>query len=131
MTARQPTPLRLEFHLLDRQIVGRDGLPIGKCDDLELADPDGGPPVVTHLLVGQRVLGERVKGALGRVLVGLARRLGGTGRSPVRIPYHLVDEVGSQIRLTVAAGTLTEAPLEAWLRDHLISRLPGARHADQ
>ena len=32
----QPDPLRVDFHLLDRQIVDADGEPVGKVDDVEL-----------------------------------------------------------------------------------------------
>ena len=39
--------LEAGLHLLDRQLVDRDGRLAGKVDDLEFELPEGGPPVVT------------------------------------------------------------------------------------
>ena len=57
----QPDPLRIDFHLLDRQIVDAAGEPVGKVDDVELTlNPATGRLQVTALLSGQQVLGERI-----------------------------------------------------------------------
>lgn len=118
------------FDLLDRQIVDRDGEPVGKVDDVELTLDAYGVPEVTALLLGQHVLGERIGGALGRWLTAVARRMSEPpGLPPVRIPYDLVARVDSAVHLSVARELLPDPPLEAWLRDHLIARIPGAGHA--
>ena len=127
----QPNPLYVDFHLLDRQIVDRDGLMIGNVDDVEL-ELDDGVPVVTALLVGQRVLGQRIGGLIGRWLDSLACRLSATpDPPPIRIPYDDVAAVGSEIRLRVTRDQVAEPPLETWLREHVIERLPGSHHADE
>ncbi|PWW53166.1 PRC-barrel domain-containing protein [Actinokineospora spheciospongiae] len=126
-----PDPLRLDFHLLDRQILDRRGHPVGKVDDVEL-DTTAGAPTVVALLVGQVALGRRFGGALGRWLTAVGRRLH-TERDPrpMRIPIEHVREVGSAITLGIDLAVLDEPPLERWLRDHLIARIPGARDARQ
>lgn len=117
------------FDLLDRQILDRDGEPVGKVDDLELTYDDTGTPHVTALLLGQEVLGDRIGGILGRWMAGTARRLSGsTDRPPMRIPIDLVDTLDSAVNLSVHRDLLTDPPLETWLRDHLITRIPGASH---
>jgi sporulation protein YlmC with PRC-barrel domain len=127
MNTIQPDPLHIDFHLLDRQIVDRDGMMIGNVDDVELQPGDDGELRVVALLVGQHVLGERVGGVIGRLLTATARRLSSAENlQPLRIPYDLVAEVGSEIRLSIRGELLTELPLEAWLREHLIDRIPGA-----
>jgi hypothetical protein len=73
------------FDLLDRQILDRDGEPVGKVDDVD--------------------------------------------RGPIRIPYDLVSELNSAINLSVHRELLPDPALESWLRDHLISRIPGASDA--
>jgi hypothetical protein len=93
--------------LLDRQIVDRDGEPVGKVDDVELDVDADGTPYVAALLVGQHALGQRIGGRLGSWIAGTARRL-----SP---DYH--------------RGPLPDPALESWLRDHLIGRIPGASDA--
>jgi sporulation protein YlmC with PRC-barrel domain len=117
----------LALKLLDRQILDRDGEPVGKVDDIEFAFGADGTPYVSALLVGQQALGQRIGGWLGRCIEGTARRLAPTP-GPIRIPYDLVVKVHSAVDLSVRRELLTDPPLEAWLRDHVISRIPGARH---
>jgi sporulation protein YlmC with PRC-barrel domain len=115
------------FNLLDRQIVDRDGEPVGKVDDVELGYDDDGVPWVSALLVGQRVLGDRIGGILGRWMAGTAHRLSAEpDRPPLRIAMDLVGEVTSAVNLTVSRELLPDPPLETWLRDHLVGRIPGA-----
>jgi sporulation protein YlmC with PRC-barrel domain len=117
------------FDLLDRQIVDRDGRPVGKVDDVELTYDDDGVPRVTGLLLGQQVLGERIGGALGRWISAVARRMSEPpDQPPIRIGMAWVSEVDSAVHLSVARELVAEPPLEGWLRDHLISRIPGAGH---
>jgi sporulation protein YlmC with PRC-barrel domain len=119
----------LAFDLLDRQILDRDGEPYGKVDDIELTVGDDGVPMVTALLVGQRALGRRIGGRLGRWVESTARRLAADNPpGPIRIPYDLVADVDSAIHLSVQADLLTEPPLETWLGRHLVDRIPGAGH---
>jgi sporulation protein YlmC with PRC-barrel domain len=127
----QPSPLRIDFNLLDRQIVDREGNMIGNVDDVEL-DSSTGAPRVTALLVGQQALGDRIGGPLGRWMAGAARRMAPRPDAPpIRIPYDLVARVGSEVTLSVKRELLPEPPLETWLRDHLITRIPGADHESQ
>jgi sporulation protein YlmC with PRC-barrel domain len=118
------------LHLLDRQILDRDGEPVGKVDDVELDIDDDGTPYVAALLVGQRALGERIGGRLGAWIAGTARRLSPDyDRGPIRIPYDLVADVDSAVNLSVHREVLPDPALETWLRDHLIDRIPGASDA--
>jgi sporulation protein YlmC with PRC-barrel domain len=118
------------FDLLDRQILDRDGEPVGKVDDVELALDGNGTPYVAALLIGQQALGDRIGGVLGRWLAGTARRLApDRDPGPIRVPYDLVAEVTSSVNLSVSRDLLPEPPLESWLRAHLIDRIPGADDA--
>jgi sporulation protein YlmC with PRC-barrel domain len=120
----------LGYDLLDRQILDRDGEPVGKVDDVELDTDADGMPYVSALLVGQRALGDRIGGRLGRWIAGIARRLSpSVDDPPGRIPFDLVAEVDSAVTLSVRRERLPDPPLEAWLREHLIGRIPGAGDA--
>jgi sporulation protein YlmC with PRC-barrel domain len=117
------------FDLLDRQILDRDGEPVGKVDDLELAVAEDGGLYLSALLVGQQVLGRRIGGWFGRWIENVARRLEPTpDTGPLRIPYDLVATVDSAVTLSVRRELLADPPLESWLREHLIGRIPGAFH---
>jgi hypothetical protein len=116
--------------LLDRQILDRAGLLVGKVDDLEFGTAPDGSVHVAALLTGQAALGQRVGGRLGRFLVAVAQRF--ADRSvvvPLRIPYELVDRVDSAVRLRVPLDRLPPAPVEEYLRTRLIDRIPGAHRA--
>ena len=117
------------FHLLDRQILDRDGEPVGKVDDIELAYDADGTPRIVALLVGQQALGRRIGGRLGGWIAATARRFADTADpKPMRIHLDQVESIGSAVNLSVQRELLPDPPLETWLRDHLIGRIPGAGH---
>jgi hypothetical protein len=112
----------VRLHLLDRQVLDRDGLPVTTVDDIALSDipagplPDGStPPTITGLLSGSfrftRIFG---------------------GRPPMsrldRIPWSDLAEIGTAIRLRVARDTLEVGWLERWVARHVIGKIPGGRH---
>ncbi|WP_103344128.1 hypothetical protein [Amycolatopsis sp. CA-126428] len=126
------TILRVDFHLLDRQIVDLAGRKVGKVDDVELETGDDGQLRVTALLAGQVALGRRIGGRFGRWLAAVAGRLRTEETpAPLRIPFDHVADVGSHITLSLRVAVLDEPPLETWLREHVIGRIPGARDARQ
>jgi len=115
--------LDAQLHLLDRQVLDVAGVPIAVVDDLELADIPVGedlpvgtpPPVITALLSGP-VLGTRIFG----------------GRPPEsrlhRTPWTAVSDVGVVISLAIRGETTDLTWTERWVRDHVISRIPGGRN---
>lgn len=121
--------LDLGLNLLDRQVQDRDGNPIGKVDDLLFEVPDdGGPPVLTALLLGQQALGARLGGRLGRWWTRTAQRLSGE-QNAVAIPLSTVREIGVLVTLDAGPEELEElARGERWLREAFIGRIPGAAH---
>jgi sporulation protein YlmC with PRC-barrel domain len=115
--------LDAQLHLMDRQVLDNDGVPVTTVDDLELSGPDldadlppgTPPPVLTALLTGP-VLGTRIFG----------------GRPPssrlIRIPWTDVADVGVVLRLGVRGDNLDASWVERWIRDKIIARIPGGRH---
>lgn len=111
------------LHLLDRQILDRDGKSVSTVADLELTDvPYRTPltgreetPVITNLLSGP-VLATRIFG----------------GRPPssrwYRIPWSAISAIGVAIELTVERDSLDVSWVERWIRDRIISRIPGGKH---
>lgn len=124
------------LHLLDRQIVDRDGALVAKVDDLELAQRADGRIAVSALLVGPGALGPRIGGRLGRWTVAVWRRLRpDADPSPSRIDAELVSGTESTVHLGAGLADLQRADahiegFERWMRQHVIDRIPGAGHAD-
>lgn len=116
------------LHLLDRQVVDKDGMASGKVDDLELTVPSGGgAPYITAILSGPGALGRMLGGRAGRALESIQRRLSDQTEPP-RIPFGVVKLVDSHIDLTVSREELDVTKLEDWVRDRIISKIPGAQH---
>jgi hypothetical protein len=123
--------LEAGLHLLDRQLIDKNGRLAGKVDDLELEVPEGGgPPQVTAILAGPGALSRRVGGRLGAWLEAVANRLReGDDRRPARVSFAVVKRVDNAVHLSVAKAELETNRLEAWTRDHIIGHLPGAGDA--
>ncbi|MDR6989572.1 hypothetical protein J2Y66_004089 [Paenarthrobacter nitroguajacolicus] len=115
--------LDAQLHLLDRQMLDVDGVPVTTVDDVELSGPEPGEaipegteaPHITALLTGP-VLATRIFG----------------GRPPssrlIRIPWSSVAGVDTVVTLGVRSDSLDASWVERWLRNHVIARIPGGRH---
>jgi sporulation protein YlmC with PRC-barrel domain len=120
------------LQLLDRQLIDRDGRLVGKVDDLELAERDDGPPYVAAILAGPGALAGRFGGRLGRWLAGVSNRLReGDEDRPARIPFGLVADIGSAVRLAADKHELDTDRVERWARERVIGRIPGAGDAPE
>lgn len=116
------------LHLLDRQLVDRDGNFAGKVDDVELSDPDDGTaPHVVAILSGPGTLGRRLGGRLGRVAETVALRLTADPPGTGRIDITAVADFGSHITLNHRHDELDNHQVEAWVADTVIDHLPGGR----
>lgn len=111
------------LHILDRQILDASGAPVAIVDDLELTDVALGEP-----LTGREPAPEISNLLSGTVL--LTRIFG--GRPPPsrwhRISWKLVHSIEVTIDLTVEGDTLDVTWVERWLRDKVISKIPGGDH---
>lgn len=124
--------LDLHLHLLDRQVIDRDGRYVCKVDDVELEVDETGRPFVTAILVGPRALGPRLGGRLGRWVRAIGRRIAdGQSPEPPRIDFALVSDIGSAITIVRSRADVDVGSLEGWVDAHIISRIPGSGHASK
>ena len=122
--------LDLELHLLDRQVVDSEGRLVCNVDDLELELDETGHLCVTTILVGCRALGPRIGGRLGHWFTAIAARLAGSDE-PLRIDFGRVVEIGDAITVSGTVQELNVTPLESWVHDHVIERIPGSGHESE
>ena len=113
------------LHLLDRQMVDVDGMPVSTVDDVELTGVEIGqpldhstPPRVLEILVGAVVLTRIFGGHMPRSRWD-------------RVPWADVTRLGTVIELRVHADDLDATWVERWFRDRVIARIPGGRHAPE
>lgn len=110
------------LHLLDRQMLDRDDLPISTVDDIEIDGVEVGapvdhdsPPTVAAILVGAAVLPRVFGGTMPRSRWD-------------RIDWRHVRRLDTVIRIDAEADDLDATWLERWIRDRVIARIPGGRH---
>jgi len=117
--------LDVNLHVLDRQVLDNADVPIGHVDAVEVdgVEPGGAldpttPPVVTNLVLNS----------------GLWPRLFG-GRPPEsklhRVPWSAVSKIGTAIELGEPGSSFDVTWSEHWVRDQVIARIPGGRHAPE
>ncbi|QIG38657.1 hypothetical protein G5T42_03460 [Microbacterium sp. 4R-513] len=113
------------LHLLDRQMLDTDRVPVSTVDDVELSGIEIGdstepehPPVVAALLVGAAVLPRIFGGRIPRSQWN-------------RIPWDVVAKVHTAIDLRVHADDLDATWTEQFARDRIVARIPGGRHAPE
>jgi len=124
------------LHLLDRQMVDRDGVSVGKVDDLAFRLPDapGELPVVTHILCGQAALAHRISPRLGRLVERLRRLIHPVpDPGPASISFGAVTDIRTDIHLAIDRREAPTIAVDRWLAVHVLGPVPGAgvRPAEQ
>jgi sporulation protein YlmC with PRC-barrel domain len=122
----------LTLHLLDRQLVDRQGRLVGNVDDLELEPGASGELFVTAILSGPGMLARRMRfPRYGDWLAAVHRRFHGTEADgdPSRITFRRVARIGNHIDLAAEKEELATHSSERWVADHVISHIPGNSHA--
>jgi len=112
------TELDIGLHVLDHQLLDKDGRRCGNVDDLAIEGGPGEVPEVVALLVGPGYWGPRA-GWVGR----LAGWIG--GGSKVRIEWGEVAEIDSAVHLKQDATKLGLGRGDDRLRPY-VNKFPGA-----
>ena len=111
--------------LLDKKVVDRNGRELGRVDAIVLTVADSSPPRVESIEIGPRVLAERVRPMLGRLVAGLEHAFGIDAGRPLRIPFTDILEVHDHVKVDLAFGETAAATIEQRLR-RWIGAIPGA-----
>jgi hypothetical protein len=113
--------------VLDKQLVDRNGVKMGKVDGIVAEIRGGGPPRVVAVEVGSIVMARRLGRRPQGWITWLVLKVGGTRHSkPHRIEWGAVRDVGVDVELDIAVSDTAIFDWQDWLRDRLISRIPGA-----
>jgi hypothetical protein len=122
------------LQLLDRQLVAHEGRLAGCVDDVELeVTSDGDHLYAAAILSGPGSLAYRLgRRRLGRWLRRVHSVVAvGDADDPTRIPFNVVTDLGSEIKLGMDVEETGSSSGERWTRDHVIGRIPGSRHAPE
>jgi hypothetical protein len=111
--------------ILDKNVIDRDGKPMGRVDGILVAGGGGQPPRIAAIEIGPSVLGYRVHPAAGRFIAGLEQAFGVADGRPVRVAFNRVTKIGSSLQVDLAIGETGAGNVEQCVRAW-IDRLPGA-----
>ncbi len=119
--------LDLVRDILDKQLVDRFGTMMGRADGVVIAVGDGEQPVVDHLQLGAMVLARRLHPSAARFVEWLRRRWP-VRHEPVQIVrWPTVAEITRHdLKLDLEAESTSALEWEVWLREHVISKIPGS-----
>jgi sporulation protein YlmC with PRC-barrel domain len=106
------------LHVLDHQLLDKEGRRCGNVDDLAIEGGPGEVPEVVAILVGPGYWGQRA-GLLGR----LAGWIGGGSR--VRVDWSEVEKIDSAVHLRKDATSLGLGAGDDRLRPYF-EKIPGA-----
>jgi sporulation protein YlmC with PRC-barrel domain len=111
--------------VLDKQLVDREGTPLGRADGVVLELRADGPPRVDSFELGAVVLARRLHPRLEKWVQWL-RRFSVRKTARYRIPWEKVQEIHQQhIQIDVRAIDTPAFDWERWLRRKVVRHLPG------
>ena len=111
--------------LLDKQVVDRNGLELGRVDSIVLELRDDGSAVVTGIEVGLIAVARRLHPLLGRCARAIEMILGLDGNRPVRIAFSKIIGFDKDIKVDLASTDTPVTELERSAR-RIVSSIPGA-----
>jgi hypothetical protein len=119
--------LDLARDVLDQQLIDRNGTKMGRVDGLVIAFEENGRPRVDHFELGFAVLACRIHPRLERWLDAIRRRWSVRKVARQIVPWSDVAEVTeNHIKLTIDAFQTPAFDWERWLRDHVVTKIPGS-----
>lgn len=113
--------------VLDQQIIDREGHKAGKVDGIALEIRAEGPPRVAYLDVGMDVLARRFSTRLERLMHEIYRRFQ-PDRKPSHVPWQKVQGIAISANLDIECSEYSSFRVEKWLREHIITKIPGNAH---
>ncbi len=117
--------LELARDLLDKQVLDRDGLRIGRVDGLILRFRAGEPPEVAAIEVGIAALLRRFGRSVSDAAARWERRLGVGSGEPLRVEAERIAHIGKDVEVDLEGGRTNALAWERWLRKRIV-RIPGA-----
>jgi len=111
--------------LLDKQVVDRNGKPLGRVDTVIFDVPASGPPTVTAIEIGLVAVARRLHPALAAVARAVEAWAGVERGRPVRIPIARVLDFERDVKVDVTASETDALAFEQAARA-IISKVPGA-----
>ncbi|HEY9600676.1 MAG TPA: hypothetical protein V6C85_03640 [Allocoleopsis sp.] len=112
--------------VLDNQIVDRNQRKMGKADGIVIELHDGKPPRLAYIEVGIPTLARRLHPGWQRWVAAQMSKWGAKRGESFRIEWSKVRDVGIDVEVDLEAEATPALDYEKWVREHIISKIPGA-----
>ena len=114
--------------ILDKQLVDRDGIRMGRVDGIIGRLTDGAPITIESLELSWVTLGKRLHPRIGRLLETAHRKWSVRRSAHYHIEWtKVLSHDVHQLQVDVCAEETPATDWERWLRHHVIQRIPGSR----
>ena len=113
--------------ILDKKLLDKDCCEVGRVDGIALELPEGAPPRAVRLEMGGEILAERAAHWLVKPTRWIASHFGPRRQPIIRVDWKQVEEIGRDLKLTIAADDTEALAWEHWLADKFISKIPGGQ----
>ncbi len=112
--------------MLDKRVLDRKGVSLGRVDGIVLELREGRRPVVAAIESGLPTLARRLHRVLVYFAEALERAAGVGDGSPVRIPCSRISDIGSDVTVELDAADTGALAWEDWVRRRVVGRIPGS-----
>ncbi len=113
--------------LLDKQLVDRDETKMGRADGIVLEVDGDKQPRIDHLELGFVVLARRLGPRAEEWFTAMRKRWSVRKSARQIVPWSkVVDVTDSEIKLDLKAIETPAFDWERWLRDHIVTKIPGS-----
>ncbi|MBH8565570.1 hypothetical protein I8748_25925 [Nostoc sp. CENA67] len=113
--------------VLDNQLVDRNQRKMGKVDGIVMELRNGEPPRLAYIEVGMTTLAKRLNPRWANWVAAILSKWGAKQSQPLRISWSKVRDVGIDVEVDVDAEATSALAYEKWLRDRIITKIPGGR----
>jgi len=117
---------RVVHDLLDKVVLDEGRRNVGRVDGVVLELRRGAPPLGAAFELGGRVRPRRLHRRIARWAVALGKRWPALGNGVTRFSMHDVRTTGITVSVKCDGRPTPALAWENWLREHVISRIPGA-----
>jgi len=122
----KPKKIHLTRDVLDKLLVDRDDVPVGRVDGIVLLIGAEQPqPRVIQIECGMKTLLQRLSTRWAQRTHRISRRLGWRWRTPVHLDWSKIADIGKELTLNIRGEDSQLLASERWLRDHIIRHIPG------
>jgi hypothetical protein len=115
----------LVHDVLDKQVIDKCEMPVGRVDGIVLELREGAPPRVAFVEIGGTVFARRLHPRLARWAAAIRRRWGRGEVSTTRIPWSALRRKGMLWEADLDGRDTHALDWEVWLREHVIVHVPG------